>query len=62
MTMPLARALSQVIREVFENEPPTSEDEHEVLALASKIETHITIAEAKTTARRERFESERNHE
>jgi hypothetical protein len=58
MTTPLAGALAQVIRDVFENDPPTTEAEREVLSLASKIETHIAIAAAKTSARRERYESD----
>ena len=62
MTTPLARALAQVIREIFDSEPPTTEAEREVLSLASKIETHIAIAAAKTSARRERYESDQEQE
>jgi len=58
MTTSLASALAHVIRDIFEGEPPTTEAEREVLSLASKIETHIAIAAAKTSARRERSQSD----
>jgi hypothetical protein len=62
MTTPLAKELASVIREVFDAEPPETEAEREVLALAGKIETHIAIAAAKGAARREKHEAEADQE
>jgi hypothetical protein len=58
MTTSLAKELAQTLRDLFEEDPPQSEAEREMLALAGKIETHIAIAAAKGAARRERNESE----
>jgi hypothetical protein len=58
MTTPLAKELAETIREIFDNEPPETEVEREILSLAGKIETHIAIAAAKGAARREKHENE----
>jgi hypothetical protein len=58
MTTPLAKELAETIREIFDNEPPETEVEREMLSLAGKIETHIAIAAAKGAARREKHENE----
>ena len=56
MTTPLAKELAETLRDLFDGEPPDSEAERELLALAGKIETHIAIAAAKGAARREKHE------